>query len=175
MDPSSGEAFAEDPVCKAFLANETATAAIKATKPIAECEPLDYAAVCVAGGHGPMWDLPGDEAFNGFVAKAYEGGKVVSAVCHGTVGLLNVKLSTGKFLIDGRKVTSFSNAEEDAVSLSSVMPFMLETELVGRGAEYSKAAEQWGEHVVVDGRIVTGQNPASATAMAEAVVKAIAA
>ena len=78
MDPSSGEAFAEDPVCKAFLANETATAAIKATKPIAECEPLDYAAVCVAGGHGPMWDLPGDEAFNGFVAKAYEGGKVVS-------------------------------------------------------------------------------------------------
>jgi len=96
-------------------------------------------------------------------------------VCHGTVGLLNVKLSDGKNLVDGRAITSFSDAEEEAVSLTEAMPFALETELKGRGAKYSKAAEDWGSHVVTDGRIVTGQNPASATAMAEAVLKAIAA
>lgn len=94
-------------------------------------------------------------------------------MCHGTAGLLNTTLSTGKKLVDGHKVTGFSNAEEDAVELTDTMPFSLETELVSSGAEYSKADGMWGQHTVVDGRIITGQNPASATSTAEAVVKAI--
>lgn len=173
VDPGSMTAFAKDEICIAFLANTEATENLKSTKSITDCDPSAYKAVFVAGGHGPMWDLPESKVHNKFVADAYEGGSVVAAVCHGTAGLLNVTLSSGKKLVDGHKITGFSNAEEHAVDLTETMPFSLETELVKSGATYTKADGLWGQHTVVDGSIVTGQNPKSATSTAEAVVKAI--
>lgn len=99
----------------------------------------------------------------------YEKGGIVSSVCHGAVGLLNIKLSTGELLIKGKKLTAFSNNEEKEVELDKHVPFLTETELKGRGAEYSQA-NNWQPHVIVDGRLITGQNPGSSAAVGKAVV-----
>ena len=128
-----------------------------------------------------MFDLAGSSASQEIIKEFYEASKVVSAVCHGPAALLNVKLSDGTYLIANQEVTGFSNAEEDAVGLSSAMQFMLETELkkrAGSDSLYEAAAENWGPKVVVsgkDGRLITGQNPASASPIGDAVLKAISA
>lgn len=126
------------------------------------------------GGHGPMFDLATDAASQKLIADFASKGKVVSAVCHGPAVFVNVKLADGTHLLKDKEVTGFSNVEEDQVQLSSAMPFMLETELdKASGGKYVKAAEPWGEKVVVAGNVITGQNPASAHAIGEAIVKAL--
>jgi putative intracellular protease/amidase len=115
-----------------------------------------------------MWDFPEDKDIQRIAAAIYDGGGVVAAVCHGPAALVNVKLSNGRFLVAGRNVAAFSNAEEEAAGLTKVMPFLLESTLIERGARYSKAGF-WEKHVVVDRRLVTGQNPASAAGVGEAV------
>lgn len=123
-----------------------------------------------------MFDLATDSQSQELIKEFYEKGKVVSAVCHGPAALVNVKLSDGSYLISGSEVTGFSNAEEDQVGLSSAMPFMLETEIGEHGAKFTKAAEAWGSHVVKSGkgnRLITGQNPASAGPIGEAILAAI--
>jgi putative intracellular protease/amidase len=126
------------------------------------------------GGHGPMFDLATDATSQKIIADFASKGKVVAAVCHGPAVFVNVKLPDGTPLLKDREVTGFSNAEEDQVQLSAFMPFMLETELNKvSGGKYVKAAEPWGEKVVVAGNVITGQNPASAHAIGEAVVKAL--
>lgn len=128
-----------------------------------------------------MFDLAGLSVSQDIIREFYEASKVVSAVCHGPAALVNVKLSDGTYLIANQKVTGFSNAEEDAVGLSSAMPFLLETELkqrVGSDNLYEAAAENWGPKVVVsgkNGKLITGQNPASAAPIGDAVLKAISA
>lgn len=171
MDPSSAEAFKDDKICQEFLANKEVMGLIDNTLTAAKVSG-DFDVVFYAGGHGPMFDIPEDLAIAALATQVYEKGGILAAVCHGTVGLVPVKLSNGDSVLKGQCVTSFSNSEEDAVDLSSAMPFMLETRLKELGANYSAAAN-WQEHVVVSGRIVTGQNPASATATGEGVVKVL--
>ncbi len=117
-----------------------------------------------------MFDFQ-DPALVRLVGAFYDAGKIVSGVCHGPVGLLDVKLSDGTPLLAGRKVTGFSNKEESAVSRDDAIPFSLEDELTRRAADYSTAMLPFGGHVVEDGRLITGQNPSSAKGVAEAVVK----
>lgn len=126
------------------------------------------------GGHGPMFDLATDATSIKLAADFAAKGKVVAAVCHGPAALVNVKLADGTHLLAGKEVTGFSNVEEDQVQLSSLMPFMLEDELAkASGGKFVKAAEPWGEKVVVSGNVITGQNPSSAHKIGEEIIKAI--
>ena len=127
-----------------------------------------YSAVFYAGGHGAVWDFPNSPAVQRVTRELYESGQVVAAVCHGPAALVNVKLSDGSYLVAGKRVSAFTDEEERAVKLESVVPFLLASTLNARGAQH-QAAPNWTAKVVVDGRLVTGQNPQSATATAEAV------
>jgi putative intracellular protease/amidase len=123
-----------------------------------------------------MFDLAKDETSHKLINEFWAHNKIVSAVCHGPAALAYVKLPSGKYLLEGQEVTGFSNAEEDQVQLSSVMPFMLEDQLnEASGGKFVKAAEPWGLKVVVSGggRIITGQNPASAGPIGQAIYDAI--
>lgn len=121
-----------------------------------------------------MFDLATDEQSKKLIVDFASKGKIVSAVCHGPAVFVNVKLADGTHLLKDKEVTGFSNVEEDQVQLSSFMPFLLETELEkASGGKYVKAAEPWGEKVVVAGNVITGQNPASAHAIGEAILKAL--
>lgn len=121
----------------------------------------DYELVFFPGGHGPVIDLPDNDKVQQIISRFDEKKKTIGAVCHGLAALLNAKNQKGDFVISGRKVTGFSNAEEKAVGLDKVMPYLIEDRLVEVGAKYQKADQDFGAKVVVDGHIVTGQNPAS--------------
>lgn len=141
---------------------------MKHTFPISEAKVADYDAIFVPGGLAPMVDMPDNELVHAAIASTYERGAVVGAVCHGPVSLLNVKLSDGSYLIRGKNITSFSNAEEDHYAKADV-PFMLESALREKGSNYSSVAP-WQAYSIADGRLVTGQNPASATEVAEKMI-----
>ncbi|KAJ3107681.1 hypothetical protein HDU96_007832 [Phlyctochytrium bullatum] len=176
MDPGSAEAFAKDEECTHFLADATAQKKLNESLVLSTIDPSQFAAVVYPGGHGPMYDLATDATSHSIAAKIYEAGGVVAAVCHGPAGIVNVKLSNGDYLIKGKKVTGFSNHEEDLVQLTPYMPFLLETSLnTNSGGHFSKAEQPWAAHVVVDGKVITGQNPASSAPLAEAVIKALSA
>lgn len=132
-----------------------------------EVKPNDYAAILYAGGHGTMWDFADNVTLAEIAAKIYENKGVVSAICHGPAGLVNIKLSNGKYLVDGKKINAFTNEEEVAVGLEKVVPFMLESKLIERGAKFEKS-DLWQRHVTTDQRVVTGQNPQSAQGVGEA-------
>ena len=134
-----------------------------------DVNPNDYEAIYYTGGHGVMWDFPDDEKLQNIASKIYENGGIVSAVCHGSVGLLNIK-NAGNYLIADKKVTGFANTEEIAVGLDKIVPFLTEDELTRRGANYVKG-EDWAAFTVADGRVVTGQNPASGGAVAKEVIQ----
>lgn len=138
----------------------------------AQVKPEDYAAIFYAGGHGAMWDLPGNEAIAAIATSIYERNGLVSAVCHGPAALVNIKLSNGSYLVAGKHVNGFSNEEEEAVKLTRVVPFLLEDKLKERGGIYEHSGP-WQQHVTVDGRLITGQNPQSAKAVGEAIKKAL--
>jgi putative intracellular protease/amidase len=167
MDPASKDL--KDPQNKKFFENKDLMKQLSNTVALKKIKASEYDAIVFAGGHGTMWDFHNSEVLNKLAAKIYERGGVVAAVCHGPAALVNIKLSNGDYLIKDKKVTGFTNKEEDIVELSSQMPFMLETELVKRGAKFSSAAP-WKEKVVVDGRLITGQNPASAGALGVEIV-----
>jgi putative intracellular protease/amidase len=141
---------------------------MKHTTPISQVNVADYDAVFVPGGLAPMVDMPDNQIVQAAIASTYERGAVVGAVCHGPVSLLNVKLSDGTYLINGKNITSFSNAEEENYAKEDV-PFMLETALRENGANYSSVAV-WQPYSIADGRLVTGQNPASAKGVAEKMI-----
>lgn len=142
------------------------------TLPLSEVSVADYDAIYLAGGHGTMWDFRSPD-LGRLLAEFYEGGKVVSSVCHGPVGFLEARLADGRWLVEGKELTAFSWAEEKADNRDDVVPFNLEEELKARGARYSKALAPFGKHVVEDGRLITGQNPASARGVGEAVARAL--
>lgn len=142
------------------------------TRRLADVTAADYDAIYLAGGHGTMWDFRSPE-LGRLLADFYESGKVVSSVCHGPVGFLEAKLSHGNWLVQDKNMTAFSFAEEKADNRDDVVPFNLEEELKARGARYSKAVVPFGKHVVEDGLLVTGQNPASARGVGEAVARAL--
>lgn len=160
----------DDPVNARFWNDEGLRAQLENTMPVADADPSKYDAVFFPGGHGTMWDLADSEALARTAAAVYESGGVVGAVCHGPAGLLNIRLSDGSYLVEGKRVAAFTNEEEAAVELTDVMPFLLETALRERGAEFV-GAPNWQANVVADGRLVTGQNPASATGVGEEIVR----
>ncbi|GAB3560880.1 type 1 glutamine amidotransferase domain-containing protein [Spirosoma luteolum] len=129
---------------------------------LADVNPGKYQIVYLAGGHGSLWDFPDDPALQAIVRHIYERGGMVSAVCHGVCGLLNVTLSDGSRLIANRQVTGFSNVEEKLVRLDEEVPFLLEDQLRQRTTLYSKGLIPFLPHIEVDERLVTGQNPLSA-------------
>ncbi|WP_026858274.1 type 1 glutamine amidotransferase domain-containing protein [Jeotgalicoccus psychrophilus] len=129
----------------------------------------NYDAIFLAGGHGAMFDFPGDADIQNIMAYFKDNGRVISAVCHGPAAFANAKTKDGKYLVDGIKLTAFTNEEEDGANLSEDMPFMLQTKLEENGAGFVKGAAG-EENVVSSGNFVTGQNPASSQAVAEAVI-----
>lgn len=144
-----------------------------ATLKPSEIKPQDYVAIYYAGGHGVIWDFADNVELQTISREIYEAGGYVSSVCHGAVGLLNILLSNGELLIKDKKVTGFSNEEEQLAGLAEFVPYLTETELTKRGARYEKASEPWAAYAVADGRLITGQNPASGGPVADLLLKAI--
>ncbi|HEY9613053.1 type 1 glutamine amidotransferase domain-containing protein [Allocoleopsis sp.] len=162
----------EDPLNKVFLDNPDLVAQIENTLNPTQIDPAKYVGIFYAGGHGTMWDFPENEQLASLASAIYEQGGVVGAVCHGPSGLVNVRLSSGEYLVSGKTVSSFTNEEEAAVGLTEVVPFLLESKLIDRGAEFTKAPN-FEAHTVVSDRLVTGQNPASAAGVGERMVELI--
>ncbi len=166
MDPKSRNL--DDPINRRFVADKAVMKRLETTLSPAQVEPKAYRAIFFAGGHGAMWDFPNNERLADITATIYQAGGIVAAVCHGPAGLVNVTLENGRHLLAGHRVTGFTNAEEEAVKLTGQMPFLLETKLKERGAHFIGAPD-FQENAVVSGRLVTGQNPASATAVGSAI------
>jgi len=136
----------------------------------------EYEGIFFVGGHGPMFDLAVDETSHKLITEFYTHNKIISAVCHGPAALVAVKLPSGEYLLNGQSVTGFSNDEEDASDMTKLMPFLLEDELNrASGGKFVKADKPWGEKVVVarGGRLITGQNPVSATGVGQAIYDAV--
>lgn len=167
LDPRS--TAEPDPVNAAFLADSAARAKLEHPVDLDSVAPDDYAAIVFAGGHGTVWDFPTSPAVDRVASAVHAQGGVVAAICHGPAALLNIHGPDGELLIKGRRVAGFSNAEERAVGLDKVVPFLLEDRLKEVGGLYEEGA-LFSPQVVVDGRLVTGQNPPSAAGVAEAVV-----
>lgn len=164
----------DKPYNRRFLADPMAAAKLTTTRPIASLGDQDYAAVFIIGGKGAMFDLPVDVQLKALLARTYQAGGVVGAVCHGPAVLMNVSLQGGASLLEGRSVTGFSNEEEALFGKgwAPAFPVLLENGLRGSGAKFSDAPMMLS-HVVTDGRLVTGQNPYSTAAAAEAVIRAM--
>ena len=145
-------------------------AALANTRRLSEVSPKNFDAVFYPGGHGPLWDLAEDPTSIKLIEGTLAAGKPVAAVCHAPAVLRHVKSSDGKPLVQGKSVTGFANSEEDAVGLTNVVPFLVEDMLKKNGGTYSRGAD-WNSHVVTDGLLITGQNPASSTEAARALLK----
>lgn len=156
----------------AFWTNPAHRNKLGNTKKLSDVDASSYAAILLVGGHGPMWDFANNPDLGRAIRVAYESGKIVSAVCHGPAGLLGVRLSDGRKLIEGRTLTGFTSEEEAYRHYDAIVPFELEGALKADGATFVEAPI-FESKVVVDGRLITGQNPASATALGEALVKAL--
>jgi putative intracellular protease/amidase len=159
--------LADDPDNLAFLTGKGWEAMLKAKK-LADVEVGAYDAIFVPGGLAPMADMPEHPLLKQVIRETFERGAVVGAVCHGPVALLNVRLSDGSFLVNGKNITSFTNDEEENYAKADV-PFELETALAKQGAVFHKAPP-WQANSIADGRLVTGQNPASAKGVAEKII-----
>ena len=170
VDPKSVKL--DDPKNKAMWEDKKHRTKLRETLTLDSINPRDYQGVLFAGGHGTMWDFRGNPAVQKTIREIYEAGGSVAAVCHGPAALVDVKLSNGSYLVKGRKITGFTNAEEEAVELTKVMPFLLEDQLKANGGIFENSG-LWEKKVVVDGRIITGQNPASAEGVGQELVKVL--
>jgi putative intracellular protease/amidase len=170
LDPKSDAPDAQTDATRRFRQDAQAQAALAATEKLSTLSADDYDAVFYPGGHGPLWDLAEEPASADLIASMYQAGKPVALVCHAPGALKNVKAQDGTPLVRGKKVTGFSDAEEAAVGLTDIVPFLLEDELKKCGALYSKGPD-WQSYTQVDGHLITGQNPASSEAAARLVLK----
>jgi putative intracellular protease/amidase len=152
-----------------FLADQGATAAIANTPAIEMVQPEPFDAVFLPGGHGTMWDLPTNAGLGRLVGAIFDAGGAVGAVCHGPAGLVGARRADGRPIVEGRRVNSFTNAEEAAIGLSDAMPFLLETQLRELGGRF-EGGPNFRAFAVRDGNLATGQNPASAGAVAAHIV-----
>ncbi|PFH49135.1 hypothetical protein AMATHDRAFT_148332 [Amanita thiersii Skay4041] len=167
------ELFSEDKVCIRFLNNNSIKAKLANAKKLTEVNAQDYDAIYYVGGHGPSFDLYKDSTNIKLASQFYQAGKVIGATCHGPAALLRVTDASGKPIIGGRTLTAFSNEEEELVGMTNNIPFTLEDKIPELGGKYEKATEPWGAKVVVDGNLITGQNPGSSVPLAEEMLKAL--
>jgi putative intracellular protease/amidase len=162
-----------DPIQNAFIADPSITRQLAWTQALADVDTSELDAVLFVGGHGTMWDFPDDPDVHRVIREIYERGGLVAAVCHGPAALVNATLSDGGYLVEGKRVAAFTVGEEEAVGLRDTVPFLLSEELEGKGAIHVAAAN-FTAHVEVDGRLITGQNPASAGPLGTALAQALA-
>jgi putative intracellular protease/amidase len=169
LDPKSDAPDAQTEATERFKADQTAQQLLASTTPLSQIDAADFDAVFYPGGHGPLWDLAEDKDSIALIEAFAAKDRPVAAVCHAPGVLRHVKGTDGKPLVSGRKVAGFTNSEEEAVGLTDVVPFLVEDMLKENGGLYEKGAD-WGVHVVTDGKLVTGQNPASSEAAAKALL-----
>ena len=160
VDPNSAAPDAATDATKRFEQDSAAKTLMANTKPLAEVKADDFDAVFYPGGHGPLWDLVDNQDSISLIEQFLNSEKPVGAVCHASAVLLNAKNAAGKSVVFDKKVTGFSNSEEDAVQLTNVVPLLVEDELIKQGGQYQKT-DDWGELAIEDGLLITGQNPAS--------------
>jgi putative intracellular protease/amidase len=170
VDPRSDSPDSQTDATRRFKADRVAQEQLAHTVKLASVSASDYDALFYPGGHGPLWDLAEDRSSISLIEKMFAANKPVAAVCHAPGGLRYVRAPDGALLVRGRKVTGFSDSEEEAVGLTKVVPFLVEDMLKSNGGVYSKA-DNFQPHVVTDGNLVTGQNPASSASAASAVIK----
>lgn len=170
LDPKSDEADSQTDATRRFKADAAAQAALAHTGKLSEVSANGFDALFYPGGHGPLWDLAEDADSIRLIEAMVAAGKTVSAVCHAPGVLRHVKAADGSPLVKGKTVTGFTNTEEAAVQLTDIVPFLVEDMLVKNGGNYSKGAD-WQPYVVTDGKLITGQNPASSEPAALAVLR----
>jgi len=169
LDPKSDAPDAQTEATRRFKADPVAQAALASTRTLSSVSGDGFDAVFYPGGHGPLWDLAEDANSVALIESMMAAGKTVSAVCHAPGVLRRVRTKDGSPLVKGRQVTGFANTEEEAAQLTQVVPFLVEDMLVDSGGRYSKGPD-WRPHVVTDGKLITGQNPASSEPAARAVL-----
>lgn len=171
IEPKSLLPIVADKAVMAHYADPKFMALLKDTQKPSDINWQDYDVIYYTGGHGVMWDFLDNSELHAITAKMFENGKIVSSVCHGYCGLLNIKLSNGKHLIEGKKITGFSWNEEKLAMVADKVPYNAEATAKEKGAAYDKALVPFLSHVVADGNLITGQNPASAKATAEKIIE----
>ena len=169
LDPKSDEPDAHTAATERFRKDSAAQSALASTALLSSVRAEDYDGVFYPGGHGPLWDLAEDKVSIALIEAFYAASKPVAAVCHAPGVLRHVKGEDGQPLVKGKRVTGFTNSEEEAVQLTNVVPFLVEDVLKANGGIYSKG-DDWASYVVTDGLLLTGQNPASSEAVAEALL-----
>ncbi len=170
LDPTSEQPENLTEATKRYREDQAAQAELAKTKKITDLSAADFDAVFYPGGHGPMWDMPDNSASIALIEAFVKADKPVGAVCHAPASLVNVRGKDGEYLVKNKRVTGFTNAEEEAAGLTAVVPFLLEDRLKERGGLYSKGAD-WAPYVQVAGKLVTGQNPASSKPAAQELLK----
>lgn len=162
----------DDPLNATWMNDEEFLSKVEGTLKPWQVTARDYGAIFFAGGHGTMFDFPENLQLQKLTAEIYENNGVVGAVCHGPAALVNVRLSNGQYLIKGHEVSCFTNDEEETVGMEKAVPFLLQTRLQERGAHHT-SSPRFACHVVKSGRLVTGQNPASAAGVGKAMVEVL--
>lgn len=165
LDPKSDAVDGQTETTRRFKSDSTAQAVLASTVKLADVRAEDHDAIFYPGGHGPLWDLAEDPKSIALIEAFYSADKPVGAVCHGPA-VLHRAMFRGEPLVKGKRVTGFTNSEEEAVQLTKIVPFLVEDELKRLGGLYEKAGD-WQSFAITDGRLVTGQNPASSTAAAQ--------
>ena len=175
VDPRSKKDIGKNPQSvDRFLQDEKAMKAIQSTLPINEIDATPYLAVFLPGGHGTMFDLPDNEPLSKIISATLDDRRIVAAVCHGPAGLVSATFTDGTPVVKDKRVTAFTNAEEEAAGLTNEMPFLLETRLRDLGANVV-TVPNFEPHAIADENLITGQNPASSKAVADLVIHALSA
>ena len=170
LDPKSDDPSAQTDATRRFKADAAAQKTLAHTHKLAEVSAADFDAVFYPGGHGPLWDLAEDKHSIALIEQLLAAGKPVAAVCHAPAVLRHPKTPDGQPVVRGKNVTGFTNTEEAAAGLTEIVPFLVEDMLKKNGGQYSKAGD-WQPHVLTDGLLITGQNPASSEPAAQALLK----
>lgn len=169
LDPKSDKPDSQTSATERFKNDTNAQAALANTAKLSDIKAEDFDAVMYPGGHGPLWDLTNNQDSIALIEAMVAADKPVASVCHAPAVLLKAKAPNGDPLVKGKKVTGFTNSEEKAVQLTEVVPFLLEDELIKLGGQYSKVGD-WQPYTITDGKIITGQNPASSEAVAKSIL-----
>lgn len=169
IDPKSKSEDFQTPATIKYYADGETQKIVANTLVLAEVNADDFDAVFYPGGHGPLWDLTNNANSIHLIEAFIKGNKPVATVCHATAALLNVKTSSGEYAIKDKAISGFTNSEEEGVQLTNIVPFLLEDELIKRGADYQKS-DDWQAFAVQDSLFITGQNPASSTLVAQKLI-----